>query len=383
MIVEGRAMTMKASQVEGAAFGPGASNRSDELLDILSHYRSVIVVCHDYPDPDAIAAGWAIERLVSEKLRVPTRFFARGQVLRAENRYLLDLLQPPLELVHDKVDIPADAAAVLVDCDPRGSNHLLNGAAARLVAVIDHHSADVSAPNVPFQDIRQQLAATASIAAQYLREQLIVPDARLATAIIYALRTETRGGEAVFTPFDHRILTWLTGLANPTWLAQIETAPFHCTYLSDLVSALESTLIYDDTAFCFFPTECQAGLVAEVSDMLVRCQELRYVCCGAAFGRDVLISVRVDRSEMHAGQLVQRLVDGFGKGGGHQHRAGAKISGATELMASGEQLCRELRERWLALCGAEDRQATPLVQAPQGRAMIKRSETCSIGKKPQ
>ena len=34
--------------------------RSERLLQALSDYRHVLVVMHDNPDPDAIAAGWGI-----------------------------------------------------------------------------------------------------------------------------------------------------------------------------------------------------------------------------------------------------------------------------------------------------------------------------------
>ena len=358
-----------------------ASKRSDELLDLLSNYSAAVVVCHDYPDPDAIAAGWAIRQLAVEKLRIPTRLVARGQILRPENRCLMGLLRPPLELVRGEAEVPGDAATVLVDCDPRASNHLLGDSSGRVLAVVDHHSAESAPLDICFVDIRPDVAATASIAAQYLREQLLVPDEQLATAMLYALRTETRGGEIAYTPFDHRILTWLTGIANPTWLAKIETAPFHCSHLSNLAVALDATAIYGDVAFCFFPDECQAGLVAEVADMLIRCEQLRYVFCGATFGGDVLISVRTDRTEAHAGRLVQRLVDGLGRGGGHQHRAGAKIPNATEMMAGSEQLCRELRERWLLLCGAENRLAKPLVQSSYDHVKATRGNLCRSSEK--
>ena len=60
------------------------------------------------------------------------------------------------------------------------------------MAVIDHHPTGRDS-QLLFQDIRTDAAASASIAASYLREQQVEPGMKLATAILYAIRTETCG----------------------------------------------------------------------------------------------------------------------------------------------------------------------------------------------
>ena len=47
--------------------------RSDELIDVLSDYRDVLIVAHDNPDPDAIATGWGVATLIEEKLGIRPR----------------------------------------------------------------------------------------------------------------------------------------------------------------------------------------------------------------------------------------------------------------------------------------------------------------------
>ena len=70
--------------------------RSDRLLGILSDYKQVLIVGHDNPDPDAIAAGWALFELVAEKLAKPVDLVAGGGIVRAENRHMVELLGPPI-----------------------------------------------------------------------------------------------------------------------------------------------------------------------------------------------------------------------------------------------------------------------------------------------
>ena len=46
--------------------------------------------------PDAMAAGWGLIRLFQERLDCPVELVGGGAIVRAENRHLVDLLNPPL-----------------------------------------------------------------------------------------------------------------------------------------------------------------------------------------------------------------------------------------------------------------------------------------------
>src|SRR5262245_25524909 len=93
---------------------PGTT-KSDRLISVLSQFQQYLVVMHDNPDPDAIATGWAVLTLIEERLGRPARLIGGGGIVRAENRHMVELLQPPLELVDEVKDEPG-TASVLVDC---------------------------------------------------------------------------------------------------------------------------------------------------------------------------------------------------------------------------------------------------------------------------
>ncbi len=336
--------------------------RSDRLLRILDPFPHVVVLMHDNPDPDAIASGWAVMKLVNEKLRKPCRLIGGGAIVRAENRQMVRLLDPPVELV-DELHLDRDAAVVLVDCGLQAANHLQLDDAdnARPVAVIDHHQTPDELP-VAFRDVRPQVAASATITATYLREQALIPEVPLATALLYALHTETQGGQTYYSAADRTILPWLTRFADPELLAQIENAPLSRDYYSDLVLALQRTFIYEDVAFCLLPRAEGAEIVGEVADLLIRGEGIHRVFCGAAVGRDVLVSVRTDRKGGNAAMLVDRALRGLGRGGGHEHRAGGKISNVTNGDRISDELQDELRSAWLDTCGIQRRRGTRLIR---------------------
>lgn len=335
---------------------------SRQLIDAARRYRQVLVMAHNNPDPDAISSGWAVAHLIRSTTNKPVRFIAGGEIVRAENRKMVSLLKPPLEL---NVPIPFsdDTLLVLVDCDVDTSNHAKIDCRTQPVAVIDHHNKKdvVNTPGLVFQDRRPDIAATASILASYLLEQSIEPPPDLATALVYAIRTETKGGQNHFSPLDHAMLTWLTGQANPSYVAKIEDAPLSVAYFSDLALALQSTIVYGRTAFGILPQSQGPEVVGEVADLLVRCDAIDNVLCGTVYGDHLVFSVRMEGNHIDASVVVRQILEGIGKGGGHSNRAGGIIENVGGNQRTIRELFRMIRNRWRAACGVQHVRGTRLV----------------------
>jgi nanoRNase/pAp phosphatase (c-di-AMP/oligoRNAs hydrolase) len=212
--------------------------------------------------------------------------------------------------------------------------------------------------DVLFLDSRPDVAASASIVAGYLQEQGIEPGDGLATAMLYALRAETRAFQTHHSELDRSVIRWLTERADPAMLAEIESAPLSREYFIDLVLALQSTTVFGDAALCLLPRAEGEEVVGELADLLVRCRSISRVLSGAVVGGDLVVSVRTERSGDSAARLAQTVLEGLGSAGGHAHRAGGKVPGVNG--ASGK-LKSELRQRWLAACGVTESSGTPLV----------------------
>ena len=333
--------------------------KSEELLLTLTDFDRILVVMHDNPDPDAIATGWGVQTLIQERLRRPVEVVGGGAIVRAENRHMVELLSPPIELV-DQLAIDDGCAIILVDCGIGTTNHLVTRCGLRPVAVIDHHLDGERSSDTPFLDLRAGVAASASIAAEYLREQDIEPEDKLATAMLYAIRSETHGCETHHSDLDRAMIPWLTERADPAMLAEIESAPLSRDYFGDLALALQSTMVFGDAALCLLPRAEGAEIVGELADLLVRCRSIHRVLSGALVKGDLLVSVRTERTGDIAASLVQTVLDGLGSGGGHVHRAGGKVAG----VGSGpirDELKHEIQRRWLAACGVAESSGELLV----------------------
>ncbi len=326
---------------------------SDEFLGLLSDHDQILILMHDNPDPDAIASAWALQTLIEAKLDRPSRLVAGGAIVRAENRHMVDLLGAPIQLVLN-LEGTGQPSVILVDCGSNSSNQLLARTAMKPLAIIDHHNGSCRTEQAPFVDLRPDVAATATIAASYLREQRVEPGAKLATALLYAVRTETRGSETSYTPLDNEMIIWLTERAEPELLAEIENAPLSQEWYTDLVLAMQCTTLFGDVALCFLPKAEGPEIVGEVADLLVRGQRIRRVLCAAVFGNDLLISVRTAKDDEDACRLAVETIGDLGSGGGHACRAGGKIPDVVQDGVVPDSLEREVRARWLKACGVAD-----------------------------
>ncbi len=247
-----------------------------------------------------------------------------------------------------------------MDAGLDATNHLLAGSDTRPVAVIDHHVTGECA-RIPFHDIRPHVAASASIATSYLKNEAVEPGEALATALLYALKTETRGSETFYSSVDRSALTWLTKRSNPGLLAEIENAPLSRDYYADLVLALQGTWVFADSAFCLLPRAEGPEIVGEIADLIARCRGIHRVFCGTLIEGNLLISVRTDKQGGNATALLQKTLEGCGYGGGHRHRAGGKIPDVSNGDRIPAPVIQELKARWLSACEISDPEESRLI----------------------
>jgi nanoRNase/pAp phosphatase (c-di-AMP/oligoRNAs hydrolase) len=337
------------------------TRRSDRFLRAVAD-TPVTIVTHDNPDPDAIAAGWALVVLLRETHGQTARLMGRGAIVRPENVYMMRILNPPLELVDDLPTDDREAALVLVDCVPTGTNQPVDTRRTSVAAVIDHHTPYGAGYRALHRDVRPRAAATAAIAASYLREQQIEPATELATALLYAIRTELIGGHTRVTRADRGILAWLSGLADHGKLTEIEGAPLSRAYFSDLVLGLLNVFIYDDAAICFLPQASGVELVGAVADLVIRCEGVSKALCGAFIGDDLILSTRTSGAGGDATALLATALRDLGHCGGHEHRAGGKIAGCAQAAGATASLRHTLEERWLSACKVDPQRGSRLVR---------------------
>ncbi|MFN2305090.1 MAG: hypothetical protein ACK2TV_15275, partial [Anaerolineales bacterium] len=92
------------------------------LIEALDGFPELLIIPHNDPDPDAIAAAVALRFLVREKLAIQARIGYRGIIGRSENKALVRYLEHPLEKLDPK-ELDRRMPIALVDTQPGVGNN--------------------------------------------------------------------------------------------------------------------------------------------------------------------------------------------------------------------------------------------------------------------
>lgn len=285
----------------------------------------VLILTHDYPDPDALASGMALSALISNAWDIPSSLVYSGVVARAENRAMLHLLTPNWEFREQVRDFDAYSAVALVDTQPgAGNNSYPTERSADIV--IDHHNPiREHSHSVPFSDIRPDVGATSTLLYQYFQAADITPDQDLATAMFYGLHTDTLGLARGASTADEMVYFNLLGMLDRKKLVQVEQAGLSRLYFNAFSGGLQAARIYGKVIISDLGSMHRPDLSGEMADVLIRLDSARAALCYGTHRQVLYLSLRTKATVKDAGAIAQALVAGFGKAGGHGSLAGGQV----------------------------------------------------------
>jgi nanoRNase/pAp phosphatase (c-di-AMP/oligoRNAs hydrolase) len=337
--------------------------RSDRFLAGLKDASAVTLVSHVHPDPDSLASMMGLAHLVESCLDKPARLTRDGIISRAENRAMVDLLHIDLLPVED-LEWADKEAIVMVDSQPNTGRHNLDPCAP-LYAVIDHHDTPGDLEDIPFVDVRRGLGATCSLVTSYLMEQETPPPPPLATGLLYGIETELSGYPREASTLDDSALLYLYPLADKDLLARIRNARLPQSHFECMLQALQSSFIYDRLIISWVSELPQPELAAEVVDFLIRFEEIDWAVCAGVYEDKLILSVRAAVEDAKAGEMLRQVVDGLGRAGGHDRRAGGTVPLVSTSATAVEQVQGELRRRLLKALHIDE---------CRGQRLVKRKE---------
>ncbi len=309
-----------------------------------------LVLTHDNPDPDALASALLLSRLLRITFRLRVTAAYGGLVGRAENREMVRALK--LRFSHIRhLNLKKYAHFALVDTQPRtGNNQLPSGIHPTIV--IDHHPIRKATTVVAFHDIRPNYGATATILAEYMTAAGLRIPHSLATALVYAIRSETQDFAREFVGHDKAAYDHFFSLADHRLLAKIQTPRLPLSYFGNLHEALEKLECVDSLIVSHLGRVEQPDIVPELADLLLRMEGKTWSLATGLFEERIYLSIRTTNPRADAGTLMRRLIGRRGKGGGHGRTAGGwldatKLSDEDTVRAQRDlaaRLARELRK---------------------------------------
>jgi nanoRNase/pAp phosphatase (c-di-AMP/oligoRNAs hydrolase) len=327
-----------------------ALNQTRRLREVMNGAKSGLIVLQDDPDPDALASGLALRTLLGRN-RLTMPMVSYGKVTRPENlemQRVLDLQVLPLTPeMFDEYE-----RVFLVDTQPPHLKHAL----PQVDAVIDHHAAQ-SNYEARFKDVRTSYGATATIFVEYLRAEKIKINERLATALLYAIRTDTLWLEQPVSDADVEAFTWLYPRANINHLRRIERPSLPVEMLPAFAAGLAQARVERGVIFSHLGAVTREDVIPQLADFCMQVGGVEWSVVSGIVDRTLSISIRNVGFVQRAGAITKAAFGEFGSAGGRRSMAKAVLP-LERLGVSGDGLpgaedYRRLEERFLSAVGGD------------------------------
>src|SRR5712692_5585301 len=277
-----------------------------------------ILLQHD-PDPDGIGSALALRELLGRN-RTTTPIVTFGQVTRPENLAMICLLDIQIDRISYE-DLHRDGARLaLVDVQPP----YFEGPLDRVDLVVDHHPKRASF-SARFTDLRPHYGATSTIITEYLRAAGMEPSQRLATALLYGIKSDTLFLERGSHIADLEAFSFLYPFANKAMIARIERPALPREDLEALGRALSRLQLDNGVAVIHMGEVKREDVIPQMAEFCLQIEGVEWGVVSGLYDNRVVISVRNVGYVKSAGEIMKKLYDDIGSAGGHRAMAKAVV----------------------------------------------------------
>jgi len=330
-----------------------------KLVKLLQNKTSLLIVMQDNPDPDSIAAAVALRKFANTVAGLKCSIAHGGTVGRGENRALVQYLSLNL-LQCSQIKFKQYDLIAIVDTQPgTGNNSLPKETVPNIV--FDHHPFKNTTRLCEFYDVRRKYGATSTILLEYFSKADLVPDMTLATAMLYAIRSDTQDLGREATQTDIKAFDFLYPLANKRMLSEIQRGSVPKEYFRMLSEALQNARVYGNAIITNIGQINNPDMIGEVADLFLREDETHWTMCTGYFEGRLLISIRTSQEQNRADKAIKRIVARRGTGGGHLTYAGGQIPLKNDTESGRRKLKKHIEKKFLRAAGISQARPSKLV----------------------
>ncbi len=300
------------------------SHSAKKILDYFHHHRlttPLLILTHDYPDPDTIASAFALS-VLCENFGIGSRIVYGGIIGRMENREMVQLLKIPLHRVK-----PADfrnySRYALLDTQPFFENNSFPSNKHATI-VIDQHPY-IKKPQADLVVINPDCGATSVILAQCLFQAKLKISPRVATALVYGIMSDTLNLYRVGCPDIIRTYQQLLPLCDMRSLAKIQNPTHSRRFFTTLSKAIQNAKCRRGLIVTHLGTVENPDLVSQVADFLLTYKGVQRCLCTGRFKTKLHVSLRLDSANADAGSILRDVFENQGEAGGHGSIAGGSF----------------------------------------------------------
>ncbi len=295
-----------------------------------------LIVMHNNPDPDSIACALALKKIMN-RWGVESDITYGGKIGFDENKAMINLLG--VKLIHIN-DINLDNYKGIAVVDASSSKILpIDLKSFDIDIIIDHHdNGDLTAK---YMDIRPEIGAAATILTEYLMFLNMTPKQDLATALYYAICTDTNYFKRKTSKKDFEAAGYLQDLMDPKALEMIENPEMDTETMEILAKAITNRkIIKSSIALSYVGMIKNRDALPKAADFLLKMEGITTTYVFGIAENKIHISARTKDLRIDVGDIMRKA---FG-GGGHQSSAAASIELGIFESVSDKKSLRKLVE---------------------------------------
>src|SRR5438270_5609852 len=292
--------------------------RVQQYQRYFSDAERVLIMLHNDPDPDAMASGLALRNIL-RRTRTTAIIGAVQGVTRPENLRMANLLDIHVESIPIEAVKEYDRIA-MVDVQP----HYFGGLIDRVDLVIDHHPEQPGYAAV-FKDIRADYGSTSTILTEHLRAVDVNISERTATAMLYAIKSDTLFFNRQTNRVDLEAFSYLYPLADAALIRKMEGAEITMERLEYVLRAYKSGSLADQVFCAFVGPSLREDFIPYVADFFLQLEHVKWTVVAGVVNDALVVSVRNLGYTKNAGEFVRRFFSDIGSAGGHRAMAKAVV----------------------------------------------------------
>jgi len=300
-------------------------NLQDQVRDLRSFAKEaerVAILLQEDPDPDGLAAALALRKVLGRKSQTAP-IVSFGVITRPENVAMANLLGIEVKQVVPE-DLDTYDKVVLLDCQPS----FFKGKKFKVDAIIDHHPASPIPEHTSkdaFIQMREDLGSISTLLTMYLRAADISISQRLATALLYGIKSDTLLLNREVSDMDLAAFVHLYPVANGNTLRRIERPELPKGYLESMRKGLKYLESANEVTVLPLVKVDREEWIPQAADFALQVEGSLWAMGVGVFDSKVIISGRNCGYVSHCGELFKKLFDEMGCAGGHKTMAKAII----------------------------------------------------------
>lgn len=302
----------------GAADEARAGLYGRRLLAYLSRHRQrlspLLILTHDFPDPDALASAFALQHLAQTAFGIQSRIAYGGELGRTENKMMVRLLRIPLHKMR-KVWVNKYPGIALVDTQPAFENNQLPEG-KRVAMVIDQHGSHTP-PQADLVLVDPDCGATCVIIAQALLARREPIPGRVATALAYGILTDTLDLYRAHRPDVVQTYLRVLQKADMRTLARIQNPTRSRKFFVTLGRGILEATRFRHLLVSHLEEVETPDLVSQVAEFLLACRGISWCLVTGRYRGRLHASLRTDGTDGQAGEVLRDAFGNPGQAGGH------------------------------------------------------------------